>query len=732
MQTFSLTDSSFSHGDIVEVVLPRYVREGFDYSVPEGMVVRQGSYVIIPLGKKELVGVVWGAGKSGLSREKCKPIIKVAEHIEPMSPEMLAFITWVAWYNCAAIGMVLKMSLSVPDAIMLPEMETIYDMGNADDDFRLTPARENVMSYIKEHGASSAKAIKESSGASKAIIDGLVKSGALVTQERFKQFHSPQSHQAEKPSLTQTQELAAKVLRSRIGEGYSTTLLEGVTGSGKTEVYFEAVEKAMEGDGQVLVLLPEIALSTQWLQRFEKRFGTAAHVWHSSVSKGKRKTTWTAIANGQAKLLVGARSALFLPFKNLSAIIIDEEHEGSYKQEDVVIYHARDMAVARAHHEKVPITLVSATPSLETMHNVDVDKYDHVILPSRFGSAQMPDVALVDMRESKLPAGIFMSPALKAAMVKTIERGEQSLLFLNRRGYAPLVLCRTCGHKFTCPNCTSSLVMHKTWNRLECHHCGYHLAAPKECTECDDEDSLVPCGPGVERLEEEVRIAFPDANIATITSDSASSKEELEALIHSTISGEVDILIGTQMLAKGHHFPMLTLVGVIDADLGLSGGDLRATERTYQLLHQISGRAGREARKGHVMLQTYDPKHAVMQALAHYDGKALLKMETETRRIAKMPPFGRMVAFIVEGIKEREVRDAAHAIARAKPNIKEIRLLGPIEAPLYRLRNLYRYRMLITCPKNINIQGVIDKWLQDVALPYSIKCKTDIDPYSFL
>jgi len=732
MQTFSPTDSSFTQGQIVEVVLPRYVREGFDYIVPEAMNLRQGSYVIVPLGKKEIVGVVWGEGKSGLAPEKCKPIIKHVEHIEPMSQAMLAFITWVAWYNCAAIGMILKMSLSVPDALIQPETETFYSLGNADEDMRLTPSREKVMAYVKAHGASSAKAIKDAAGASKAVIDGLVKSGGLITREDFKTYHATSAHDAQKPTLTQTQELAAKGLRRKVGKGFTTTLLEGVTGSGKTEVYFEAVEKAMENGGQVLVLLPEIALSTQWLERFEKRFGTAAHVWHSSVSKGRRKATWTAISNGQAQLLVGARSALFLPFKNLQAIIVDEEHEGSYKQEDVVIYHARDMAVARAHHEQVPITLVSATPSLETMHNVDVKKYDHVQLPSRYGSAQMPDVNLVDMRESKLPRGTFLSPALKEAMAQTIERGEQSLLFLNRRGYAPLVLCQACGHRYTCPNCTSSLVMHKTWKRLECHHCGHHVPEPKECSECEEEETLVACGPGVERLEEEVRISFPNANIATITSDSASSKHELESLIRNTISGDIDILIGTQMLAKGHHFPMLTLVGVVDADLGLSGGDLRATERTYQLLHQISGRAGRESRQGYVMLQTYDPKHTVMQALAHYDGKALLKMETETRRQSGMPPFGRMVALIVEGTKEREVRDAAHAIARAKPNIEKMKLMGPIEAPLYRLRNLFRYRMLITCPKNINIQSVIDSWLQDVALPHSIKCKTDIDPYSFL
>jgi primosomal protein N' (replication factor Y) len=512
-------------------------------------------------------------------------------------------------------------------------------------------------------------------------------------------------------------------------------LLEGPTGSGKTEVYFDTIARTLERGEQVLVLLPEIALSVQWIERCAARFGFFPDMWHSAVGKAAKKDLWRRAAKGSAQLVVGARSALFLPLRNPGLIVVDEEHESSYKQEEGVLYHARDMAIARARHEEIPALLVSATPSLETRANVESGRYRHAVLASRFGGAALPGVTLVDLRAAGLPASRFLSPALVEAAQEHLVRGEQVLLFLNRRGYAPLVLCRACGHRFQCPHCTSWMVAHKQKSRIQCHHCGYAESLPQQCPECAEESKLAACGPGVERIEEEARVLFPDARILTLTSDSAASREEMEAHITRIARREVDIIIGTQLLAKGHHFPHLTLVGIVDADLGLSGGDLRAGERTWQLLHQISGRAGREEKPGRVLVQTWQPRHPVLQALCSGDATALLSREMESRQEAGMPPFGRLAAVLLDGEKEEALTAFARSLAHRIPRGEEtagIRVLGPAPAPLYRLRGRYRMRFLVRAGKTAPLHAFLEAWLGNARPPSSLRLKVDMDPMSFL
>ncbi|MFM2129373.1 MAG: Primosomal protein, partial [Pseudomonadota bacterium] len=514
--------------------------------------------------------------------------------------------------------------------------------------------------------------------------------------------------------------------------GYSATVLDGVTGSGKTEVYFEAIAEALRLGRQVLVLLPEIALSAQWLERFEARFGAAPAAWHSELGAALRRDTWRAVAQGAARVVVGARSALFLPYRDLGLIVVDEEHDGSYKQDDGVAYNARDMAVLRAHLGAIPVVLASATPSLETVANVQWGRYGAVHLPDRVGDAALPEVALVDLRATPPLRGRWLSPPLDDALRATLAAGEQALLFLNRRGYAPLTLCRGCGHRLECPNCSAWLVEHRASRRLVCHHCGYGMAPPPQCPNCGAEGAWAACGPGVERVAEEVAHHFPDARLRIIASDTLTGPAAIRELIDAVAEHRVDVLIGTQVIAKGHHFPLLTLVGVIDADLGLTGGDLRAAERTHQLLTQVSGRAGRAERPGRVLLQTFMPEHPVMAALAAGTRADFIATEMRERERAHMPPFGRLAAVIVSGPHEKEVDGTARALGRVRPADEDIAVLGPAPAALSLLRGRHRRRFLVKAPRGFNLQGALRGWLAQVRPGKGVRVQVDVDPMSFL
>jgi primosomal protein N' (replication factor Y) len=466
------------------------------------------------------------------------------------------------------------------------------------------------------------------------------------------------------PELSPAQREAANDLIARFAAG-GVVLVDGVTGAGKTEVYFEAVAAALRAGRQALVLLPEIALTAQWLRRFEQRFGAPPAQWHSDLTAAERRHAWRAVAAGEVRIVVGARSALFLPYSELGLIVVDEEHDQAYKQEDGVAYQARDMAVLRGHLGHIPVVLVSATPALETLHNVSSGRYGTVLLPDRHAGATLPKVSVIDLRRDKPARQRWLSPGLVGALEQTLAAGEQALLFLNRRGYAPLTLCRACGHRLNCPNCSAWLVEHRLAGRLQCHHCGYQARVPEICPNCRASASFAACGPGVERLAEEARGLFPAARIAMLTSDTLGGPRSAAQMIDRIARHEIDLLIGTQVVAKGHHFPMLTLVGIVDADLGLSGGELRAAERTYQLLHQVSGRAGRALRAGQVLLQTYDPGHPVIQALLANDRDGLITHEMAERQMAGMPPFGRLAALILSSRDGERLDRFARDLSRA-------------------------------------------------------------------
>ena len=653
----------------VAVLLPLPLAGPYDYAAPEELSLSPGDFVSVPLGARQMVGVVWGAAKGDVDPAKLKPV-RVKLDLPPLPEDLRRFIGWVADYTLAAPGAVLRLAMRVASAAQpkRPRRAAPIDIPDAD-------------------------------------------------------------HPG--PQLSARQAQAAHALCEAVqAKKYSCTLLQGVTGSGKTEVYFEAIAEVLRQGKQALVLLPEIALTVQFLERFKARFGALPAEWHSQLPDARRRNIWRAVASGEARVVVGARSALFLPFTELGLIITDEEHDAAYKQEDGVTYHARDMAVVRAHLTGIPIVLSSATPSLETMVNAQTGRYQHLILPDRHGGAQLASIEAVDMRAAGLPAGQFISARLLQLMAQTLARGEQVLLFLNRRGYAPLTLCRACGHRMECPNCAAWLVEHRFHNRMLCHHCGHEAQKPKACPACGVEDKMVALGPGIERLAEEAAAAFPEFSPAILSGD--HSVEQARAAIAAFTSGETKLLIGTQIIAKGHHFPDLTLVGVIDADLGLAGGDLRAAERTFQMLHQVSGRAGRAQRPGHAVLQTYMPEHPVMQALVSGDQAKFLAAESDARRARALPPFGRLAALIISGPDPQQVRDFATQLARHAPHGKDLHVLGPAPAPLALLRGRHRTRLLLMASRQYDVQAALRKWLARVKVPPAIRLAVDVDPYSFM
>lgn len=726
---------------IVGVLLPLPFNDVFDYKAEDDVAV--GDLVAVSFGnprrgKEELVGVVWKIGKSShLDESKIKPV-KARLDYPPLSEAMRRFISFTAAYNMAFLGLVLKMALSVRAVFEDPKLMLLYTLSGktlAEAKIKNSDARWRVMDLLK-HAPYTKAEICKGAGVSVGVVNTLIEKGVLspITVEQKKEFSLP-NPEHHKVRLTAEQRAAADILASKVGQGFSVTLLDGVTGSGKTEVYFEAVAQALEQGKQALVMVPEISLTTQWLSRFERRFGVVPAKWHSNLGNKERADTWKAIVENRAKVIIGARSALYLPYADLGVIIVDESHDSSYKQEDAVNYQGRDMAVVRGKFEQIPVILSTATPALETLNNVDEGKYEQVRLSSRFAAAELPEIRVLDLKKDKPLKGAWgvswLAPTLVEALKENLEKGEQSMLFLNRRGYAPLTICRDCGHRIQCPHCTAWLTEHKNTKSLVCHHCGYSMPMPTVCPECRSETGLTACGPGVERVAEEVKMRFPSARVRIISSDITASMAEVSEVIREMEKGEVDILIGTQILAKGHHFPSLTLVGIVDADLGLMGSDLRASERTFQLLSQVSGRAGRGERKGIVYLQTLYPENAVLKALLSGDREQFLRLEKDSRRILKMPPFGKLAAIIVSGAN-REVTDKTAAwLGQTAPNNDCITTLGPAPAPIYMLRNKYRYRLLLKTAKNIQIQEVIREWLKKVNIPSSVRVEVDIDPYSF-
>jgi len=723
----------YHHGELLSVMTTQPLGRALDYRAPEGGC-HAGAFVEVPLGPRKVMGVVWGPGAGDYDINKVRHVIRVLD-APPMRDEMREFLLRSAAYTLTPLPAMLRLATRAPGLGDPPSMRKIYRAGDGVPT-RMTDARQRVMAVLEEYGdlAFTLKELSEMAGVTSSVVKGLVDQGAVREEESprdlpFRRLDPSLPGKA----LTEDQATAAAVLREGIkAETYGTTLLRGVTGSGKTEVYLEAVAAAVQSGRQALVLLPEIALTEQFLDRVEERFGAKPAEWHSGVTMTERRRIWRMVGEGNAQLVIGARSALFLPFARLGLIVVDEAHETSFKQEEGVRYNARDVAVMRGHFEQVPVVLASATPALESLQMAESGIYAKIDLPSRYGGAQMPTIETIDLTEEKPPQGMWLAQRLVDGIEARLERGEQSLLFLNRRGYAPLTLCRNCGFRYQCPNCSAWLVEHRFTGRLACHHCGHEAPAPKTCTECDEPDCLVACGPGVERIADEVAERLPQARVFVATSDTLNSPGKAAEFIAAVEAREVDVIVGTQLVTKGFHFPELTLVGVVDADLGLEGGDLRAGERTYQQVAQVAGRAGRGSKPGEVLLQTRHPDAPVIAALAAGDRDAFYSAETEMRREAGAPPFGRWASIIISSEDDAEAREAANRIGAFRPDVAECMILGPAPAPMALLRGRYRYRFLINARRSVQLQQVIRRWLAAIDHPPGVRVAVDIDPYSFV
>jgi primosomal protein N' (replication factor Y) len=725
----------------VPVMLPYPFPGPFDYRVPPDLDPQPGDVVLVPLNRREEVGVVWdppdqvrgqAAELVSVPDRKLKPVAGVID-TPPMRPALRRFIDWMAAYTLAPPGEVMAMALRVVSPGIGPPT-TGWRRADPMPEARITEPRRKVLEALAEKEPRGTGELARAASVGTGVVRGMADAGLLVPAVLpvVPPFAIPDPEHPGQ-ALSPDQEAAAAALRQAVAAcDFSVTLLDGVTGSGKTEVYLEAVAECLRQGRQALVLLPEIALSSQWLERFEHRFGVAPAIWHSDLTSRIRRVTWRAVAEGAAPVVVGARSALFLPFPDLGLVVIDEEHETAFKQEEGVVYHARDMAVVRARFCSAPAVLVSATPSLETLANVEAGRYRRLTLPTRHGGAELPAVAAIDMRATPPERGHFLAPPLIQAVRDTLARSEQAMLFLNRRGYAPLTLCRHCGHRMQCPNCTAWLVEHRVRRALQCHHCGHTVPIPDECPACGAANSLVPVGPGVERITEEATALFPEARRLVMASDTMTGPYAAAEASRAIAAREVDLVIGTQIVAKGWHFPHLTLVGVVDADLGLAGGDLRAAERTVQLLHQVAGRAGRAEAPGRVLLQTFSPEHPVMQALVEGDLAAFMAREAAQRRPGHWPPYGRLAALIVSADAAPAVDALARDLGRAAPHGAGVEVLGPAPAPLAILRGRHRRRLLLKTRRDVAVQPILREWLAKVPVPRGARVEVDVDPVSFL
>ncbi|WP_100259333.1 primosomal protein N' [Qipengyuania seohaensis] len=705
-----------------------------DYKVPEGMEVGPGHVVECPLGPRTIIGIVWESERlpgTEVPAEKLRPLRSILP-VPPLSAPLRRLIEWTADYYVASLSSVARMALSSGGALKGPATITEYRLTGGMPE-RMTPQRHAAMEALESEQAT-IRELAGIAGVSEGVLRGLVNQGALEPVEvdcdrPFDEARPDFTH----VDLSENQQQAADTLSEAVRqEKFAPYLLDGVTGSGKTETYFEPVAEALRMGRQVLVLLPEIALTENFLHRFEERFGVTPVLWHSSLKSTQRRRAWRNVASGDAQVVVGARSALFLPFRNLGFIVVDEAHETSFKQEDGVRYNARDVAVMRAHFEGIPVVLASATPALESLQMAESGVYAKLDLPSRFGGAELPAIDTIDLTEEKPPQGMWLAQRLIDGIAERLERKEQSLLFLNRRGYAPLTLCRNCGFRFQCPNCSAWLVEHRFTRRLACHHCGHETPSPASCPECGEPDCLVACGPGVERIADEVAERLPDARVFVATSDTLNSPGRAAEFIAQVETGAIDVIVGTQLVTKGFHFPELTLVGVVDADLGLEGGDLRAGERTYQQVAQVAGRAGRGSKPGEVLIQTRHPEASVIAALAAGDRDAFYEAETEMRREAGAPPFGRWASIIISSEDEAEAREAARRIGDARPDVPDLMILGPAPAPMALLRGRYRYRLLMNARRSVQLQDVIRRWLSSLDHPPGVRVGVDVDPYSFV
>jgi primosomal protein N' (replication factor Y) (superfamily II helicase) len=724
----------FDEGARVAVLTTQPLDRMLTYRAPGGGC-WQGAFVEVPLGPRKVMGVVWGPGETGFDAAKLRAVARVLD-VAPMRREMAEFLTRVGDYTLTPMSQMLRLATRAPGLTDPPSMRKVYRLGSARPE-RMTEARARVLEVLVQYGglAFTLGELAEMAGVTSSVIKGMVKLGAVAEEESPRDLPYPRlDASAPGKPLTEDQAVAAEALCAGLRSGdYGTTLLRGVTGSGKTEVYMEAVAECLAMGRQALVLLPEIALTAEFLKRVEARFGARPAEWHSGVTMTERRRLWRMAGEGEASLVVGARSALYLPFRDLGLIVVDEEHDQSYKQEDGVLYSARDMAVLRASINAGQVVLASATPSLESWANAEAGKYARLDLVSRFGPAVLPEMRSIDMRVEDLPANRWISPTLEAHVRARMSKGEQALLFLNRRGYAPVTICRACGHQIGCDHCDARMVEHRFLKRLVCHQCGETKPMPEVCPSCAAEGRLAPVGPGVERLAEEVRERFPDARVAVLSSDLFASARALKAQIELIAGGGADIIIGTQMVAKGHNFPLLTLVGVIDADLGLQGSDLRAAEKTFQLIRQVAGRAGRADKPGLALLQTFQPEHPVIRAILSGNEEGFWRAEAAERQAAGVPPYGRLAGIVISASTVEAAFDLGNALARADAPLRKVgaQLYGPAPAPIARIRGRHRVRLLVKADKGVALQAALRAWIAQFTPKGDTRLAVDIDPQSF-
>ncbi len=724
----------FDEGTPCGVLTAEPLDRVLDYLAPEGGC-WLGAFVEVPLGPRRVLGVVWGQAAGDFPRAKLRAIHRVLE-AAPMRAELQAFLTRAADYTMTPLPAMLRLATRVPGLAQGATTRKLLFRGAGAPD-RMTDARERVLTAFDAFGGAGLAPgeLAQAAGVSASVVQGLEKAGALVARDAPRDQPYPRLDAARAgPVLAGDQARAADALRQAMqAGGYGTTLLKGVTGSGKTEVYLEAVATCLAAGTQALVLLPEIALTSEFLTRVEARFGARPAEWHSGVTQAERRRCWRMLGQGEAQLVVGARSALFLPFRDLGLIVVDEEHDSSYKQEEGALYHARDMAVLRGAMAGAHVVLASATPSLETWANAEAGKYARLDLPARFGESVLPEMRAIDLRAEDLPSSRWISPSLQRAVTRRVAAGEQALLFLNRRGYAPLTVCRACGHQIECSDCDARMVEHRFLKRLVCHQCGATAPIPTTCPKCGAEDRLAPVGPGVERLEEEARALWPEARVAVLSSDLFTSARALKEQIGVIAAGEADIIIGTQIVAKGHNFPHLTLVGVIDADLGLSGSDLRAAERVFQLVRQVSGRAGRAEKPGVALVQTSQPEHPVIRAILSGAEEDFWRSESAQRQALGMPPYGRLAGIVISGSDLEGCFALGQALAHADAPLRAIgaQVFGPAPAPIARIRGRHRVRLLVKAPKTAALQGALQGWLAPHKLTRDLRLSVDIDPQSF-
>lgn len=729
----------FASGTIVKVLIPNIVNTGYDYrlTVPAEL----GAFVMVRVMNRPYIGVIYGYGDSGLAPEKIKDVSAVYEH--GLSVNDLQWIQKMSAWTLMAPGAVLRLIINVPDAFLPPRLEQLYSY-NPDSKMRMTDNRIAVSDAFASNDGEpmSASDIQNISRVSSAVVRTMIKNETLVpalTREKTYDDFSYDYNDSGTVVLNEEQQHAADEIGVSISTGgFSVHLLDGITGSGKTQVYFDSAWRAYSAGKSVLLMMPEIALTAQFMTRFERRFGAPPVVWHSNLTAARRREIWRGVMTGKIRMVVGTRSALFLPWTDLGLIVIDEEHDGSYKQEDMGNYHARDMAILRAKISGFPVVLASATPAAETLENVSNGKYKHLKLTSRFGGAQLPQIQTIDLREHRPETYIandtdqtgYLSEPMCDAIRETLGAGQQVMLFINRRGFAPIVQCKKCGWTATCPDCSVGMTYHKRVGKLLCHMCGRTAPMPQKCPQCDTGVSMR--GVGLEKIQEEVIAKFPSVRTALVSSDTILSRQSLERLVNQMESGEIDIVIGTQILAKGHHFPNLTLVGVVDADMGLFGTDFRAAEHTFQQLFQVAGRAGRGAIPGRVLMQTYQPEHPVLAAICAGDRDSFMTSDMMARRMAQMPPYGQLIAIIVEGEKEAVLQRFCAELSAAAPALRGAKIMGPIAAQIYQVRSWYRMRFLVAGGQNANLQPIVSHWLAKVKQPANIRVKIDVNPINFM